>query len=73
MKRHLDIISVVITVPTYSNTTKKCAPWLLEKLENLYVPHPEELLNKRSEIMSRCTHERKYLLSNYDSKDCLIA
>ena len=36
-------------------------------------PDPEELLNKRSEIMSRCTHERKYLLSNYDGKDCLIA
>ena len=33
----------------------------------------EELLNKRSEIMPRCPHERKYLLSNYDSKDWLIA
>ena len=36
-------------------------------------PDPEEFLNKRSEIMSGCPHERKYLLSNYDSKDWLIA
>ena len=38
-------------------------------------PDPEELLNKRSKIMSRSRypHERKYLLSNYDSKDCVIA
>ena len=33
----------------------------------------EELLNKCSKVMLRCPHERKYLLSNYDSKDWLIA
>ena len=30
---------------------------------------PDELLNKRSETMFRCPHQRKYLLGNYDSKD----
>ena len=61
--------SVVRPVPTYSNTTKKCALCFHEKLEILMYPDPEELLNKPSELMSRCPHERKYLLSNYDSKD----
>ena len=61
--------SVVRTVPAYSNTTKKCALYLHEKLEILMYADPEEILNKSSEVMSRCPHERKYLLSNYDSKD----
>ena len=61
--------SIVRPVPAYSNTTKKCALCLHEKLEILMYPDPEELLNKPSELMSRCPHERKYLLSNYDSKD----
>ena len=67
--------SVVRTVRTYSNTTKKYALCLHEKLEVLMYLDPEELLNKRFEIMSRCPHERKYLLSNYGSKrltNCLI-
>ena len=61
--------SVVRTVPPYSNTTKKCALCLHEKLEIPMYLDPEELLNKRSEIMWRCLHETKYLLSNYDGKD----
>ena len=61
--------SVVRTVSVYSNTTKKCGLCLHDKLEILMYLDPEELLNKRSEIMSRCPHERKYLLSNYGSKD----
>ena len=61
--------SVVRTVPAYSNTAKKCALCLHQNLEILMNPDPEELLNKRSQIMSRCPHERKYLLSNDDSKD----
>ena len=36
-------------------------------------PGPQELLNKRSGIMSKCPPERKYLLSNYDNKGWLIA
>ena len=33
--------SIVRTVPDYSNTTKKCALWLHEKLEILIYPDPE--------------------------------
>ena len=39
-----------------------------EKLEILIHHDPEELLNTHSEIMSRWSHQRKYLFSNYDSK-----
>lgn len=47
---------------------------LHEKLEVLLYPDPEDLLNNKAcEIMSRCPHEGKYLLSNYGSKDSLIA
>ena len=52
---------------------KKCALCVHEKLEILMYPDPEALLNKGSDIMSRCPHGRKYLLSNYECKDCLIA
>ena len=51
--------SVVRTIPAYSNTTKKRVLWLHEKLEIFKYPKPEELLNKRSEVMSRCVHEKK--------------
>ena len=60
--------SIVRTVQAYSNTTKKSALYLHEKWLILMYPDPDELLNKHSEIKSRCLHERKYLLSNYDSK-----
>ena len=63
------IWSLVRTVPAYSNTTKKCALCLHEKLEILMYPDSQEPLNKRSEVIIRSPHERKYLLSNYDNKD----
>ena len=62
-------MSIVKTVPAYSNTTKKCRLYLHAKLEILMYLDPEELLNKRSEIRSRYPHQRKYLFRNYDSKD----
>ena len=65
--QHILTWSVVRTVPAYSNTTIPLC--LHEKLEILMNPDPEELLNKRSKVVSRCPHERKYLLSNDDSKD----
>ena len=53
----------------HQHTTRKCELHLHEKLEMLMYPDQEELSNKCSEIMSRSPHQRKYLLSNYDSKD----
>ena len=32
--------------------------------------HKEDnMLNKRSEIISKCRHKNKYILASYDSKD----
>ena len=65
--------SIVRTVLAYSNTTKKCSFCFHEKLEILMYPNLEELLNNHSEITSRCLKQGKYLCSNYDRKDSLIA
>ena len=63
------IWSILRTTPAYSNTTEKSTFYLHEKLDILMYPDQEELLNKRSENLPRCPHQRKSLLSNYDSKD----
>ena len=39
------------------------------KLEIVNYPHPEELLNKRSELVSKCRHANKCLLNNYKAND----
>ena len=49
--------------------TKCCQLYLYEKYAIITYPDPENLLNKRSEIMSKCPHQRKILLSNYDTSD----
>ena len=58
---HLKIKSV----PAYSNISKKCQLCLQEKFEILNYPNPNELLNKRSKLISKCRHVEKFLLSNY--------
>ena len=50
---------IVKCVPGYSNISKECMFCLHEKYEE------EELLNERSEILSKCRHVNKFLLSNY--------
>ena len=42
---------------------------LYEKLKIINYPNKEELLNKPSELISKCRHVNKYLLSNYKSND----
>ena len=32
-------------------------------------PNQEKLLNKRSELISKCRHEKKFSLKYYDSND----
>ena len=61
--------SIVKRVSIYSNITKKCLLCLHEKLEIVNYPHPEELLNKCSELVSKCRHANKYLLNNYKAND----
>ena len=34
-------------------------------MEIVNYPHPEELLNKTSELVCKCRHANKYLLNNY--------
>ena len=72
VKRKLKIMLkwyIVKSVPAYSNIFKKCELCLQEKFEILNYPNPNELLKKRSELISKCRHVNKILLSNYKSND----
>lgn len=51
--------------PSYNPTAKKCMLCIGEKMEIL--ERNEKLLNKRSELISRCRHRTKFLLSKYDA------
>ena len=53
----------------YSNISKRCLLCLHEKLAIALYPNTEELLNKRSEMISKCCHLDKFLLMNFDSND----
>ena len=56
------------SVPS-SNITKSCMLCIDKKFEILTYPNLDELLNKRSELVSTCCHINKYLLSNYEAND----
>ena len=58
--------SIIKPVPVIS---KKCQLCLQEKFEILNYLNPNELLNKRLELISKCRHVNKFLLSNYKSSD----
>jgi len=60
---------IIKKVPLYLNVTKKCPLCLAERYEIVMYPLKDELLNKRSEIISKCCHMNKFLLANYKSKD----
>ena len=55
---------IVKSVPGYSNISKRCTLCLDEKYEILNYPDQEELLNKRSEIVSKCQHVKDTLMQN---------
>ena len=57
---------IVKSVPGYS---KRCMLCLHEKYEILNYPDHEELLDKMSELVSKCQHFSKFLLSNYKSNN----
>ena len=74
VKRKLKIVPplkwyIIKSLPAYSNISKKCQLCLQEKFEILNYPNPNELLNKRSELISKCYHVNKFLLSNYKPND----
>ena len=56
---------IIKQLPAYNPETKKCLLCLGEKIEILE-REGENLLNKRSELVSTCRHKRKFLLNKYD-------
>ena len=60
---------VLWTAKTCSNITKRFSLCLHEKLAIITHPYPDELLNGRSELVTKCRHEIKFLLKNFNSND----
>ena len=50
------MLGIVKRVPGYSNISKRCMLSLHEKYEILNYPDEDELLDKRSELVSKCRH-----------------
>ena len=66
------IWKVLRTARTYSNITKRCSLCLHEKLAIITYPYPDEvlnLLNRRSELVTKYRHEDKFLLKKFNSSD----
>ena len=55
--------TIICRVRPYSNITKRCDLCTTEKLM-IINSKPDELLNKRSELISKCRHENKFHLRN---------
>ena len=60
---------IVKSVSGYSSISKRCILCQHEKYEILNYPDQEELLNKMLELVSKCRHVNKFLLSNHKSND----
>ena len=39
------------------------------KLAIITYPYPEEFLNRRSELVTKCRYDNKFLLKNFNSND----
>ena len=66
------IWEVLQTAKAYSNITKRCSLCLHEKLAVITYPYPDELLNllnRRSELVTKCRHEDKFLLKKFNGND----
>ena len=53
-------------VPAYNMTSKKCLLCHYKKLAIITHPSQNTLLNKKSEILLKCPHENKHLLSHFN-------
>ena len=62
-------LEILRTAKAYSNLTKRGALCLHEKLAINAYPYLDELLNRRSELVTKCRHENKFLLKNFDSNN----
>ena len=61
--------SIVKSVPSYPNILKKCLLYLHKKLEVVNFEDQDHLLNKLSEMISKCRHANKTLLCNYKANN----
>ena len=59
--------SIITTAAPYNDSSKKCNLCLTEKLCILKADKAT-LLNKRSELISKCRHENKYYIMNYKNE-----
>ena len=57
--------SVIKTMPAYSNISRRCLLCLQEKLCIIEHDNQENLLNRKSELVTKCRHANKFLLKNY--------
>ena len=51
---------ILRTAQAFKPETKKCHLCNMEKFEIAYNENPDALLNRRSEIVNKCRHQRKY-------------
>ena len=51
--------SFITVLPAYSNITKRCQLCLYEKYVIITYSDPDNLLNKPSEIMSKCNYDKR--------------
>ena len=64
MKKRKNIIpaftwEILRTAKAYSNITKRCSLYLHEKLTIITYPYRNELLNRRSELVTKCRQNHK--------------
>ena len=59
--------AVIDRAKSYSNISKRCCLCLAEKLRIITFKTPHTLLNKRSELVSKCRHQNKFYLSTYSA------
>ena len=59
---------ILRTHQSYKQNSKQCLLCLNEKLA-IALHKDDNMLNKRSEIISKCGHRNKYMLANYESND----
>ena len=58
---------VLGTHESYNQSSKWCLLCLIEKLA-ITLHKDDNMLNKRSDVISKCRHKNKYMLASYNSK-----
>ena len=56
--------SILRRAPGYNSVSRTCGLCIAEKLAICEYEERDKLLNERSELVSKCRHQNKYILSN---------